>query len=712
MLDFAQPMHFGFSTVIATGGGIDVGFGEILDALVVDEGTDSILLYLENVGDARTFLSALRAAARVKPVVVLKAGRSLEARTADDVPGESSFEQLPIGADAVFDAALTRSGTVRAGNYTQLFAAARILSMGRRPRGNKLAIVSNGRGPGVLAADWVASTNAVLAQFTPETVRALAKVLPAEMDRANPVDVRGDATSERLASVVSTALADANTDAVLAIHVPRPIIDAVEAARAVAAIARHAEKPVLGAWLGALNRQSVDDALEAGGMANFFTPENAVDAFAFVAAYQRNQGWLLEVPSSHAQPDAPDHATAERVRERALAHGVDLLATAEANQLMNAFGVRPIPTFVAETLAEAKAAARKLGYPLQLTLDGAAPTIERSGVANSRALASAYGELLENAVSRPPARWTGSVIVQKSTPPGAGGEFSVILGTDRVFGPVIAIASRVGPQQSIKALMLPPLNRRLARDLLANAGITATCNELVDLLLRVSGIACALPWVRSLSFDRVVIAGAQLHIPIPRVFVDASRQPAPGYRHMAIHPYPVELESSMTLGDGSVLAVRPVRPEDADLERRFVASLSEQTRYFRFFYRMHELSPAMLARFTQVDYDRELALLALRADPEVAASESIVGIARFIAKADHESAEFAVVVSDAWQGRGVGAGLMRALIEAARRKGLRRLVGTVLRANPTMVRFSQRLGFTVADDPQDHELMIAEMQLT
>jgi acetyltransferase len=259
--------------------------------------------------------------------------------------------------------------------------------------------------------------------------------------------------------------------------------------------------------------------------------------------------------------------------------------------------------------------------------------------------------------------------------------------------------------------MLPPLNHRLASDLLREAGMAASEELLVQLLLRMSALACALPWVRTLLLDPVAVVRNRLEIPSARIVVDPRRKPAPGYRHMAIHPYPVELESQIVLADGTKLAMRPIRPEDAELERRFVASMSDQTRYFRFFYQLHELTPAMIARFTQVDYDRELALVALAPDPDGPGHVAIVGIARYIANQDHESAEFAVVIADAWHGRGVATHLMKALIACAKKKGLQRLVGTVLRANHTMLQFSRGLGFTIHDSPEDAEQVVAELPL-
>lgn len=701
MLDFAGPHDIGFSTVVSLGAGIDVGFGELLEALVHDPATDGILLYVESVGDARAFMSALRMAARTKPVVVLKAGRSQEHMPAIDAVGEPSV--LP---DRVFDAALDRAGTVRVRTYTQLFAAARILALGRIPQGDRLAIVANGRGPGVLAADSAVAAGVRLAELGDDTQRALDAFLPAQMSRTNPVDVRGDATPARFADAVSTVLSDPNVDAVVALHVPRPIIRDVEAAQAVASVARDASKPVLGAWLGAIDRPLVKEALDAGHVANFYSPENAVDAFSFLASYRRNQQWLLEISPSQPDPSPPDLRAADDVRRKAKDA---MLLPDDTHKLLAAFGIESAPTHVARTYAQAQAAARALGYPVTLTLETEGNPIERAGLAHGRALERAWRDIAKLRPANPGAR----VAVQRSAPASVAGACAITIATDVVFGPVIAVgaSTRGVASPQARAVMLPPLSRRLAIDLLRAAGI-APHEALVALLLRVSAIACMLPWVRALALDPVVLTGDRVQVASARVVADPARNAEPGYRHMAIHPYPAELEGTIALRDGTVLALRPVRPEDAEIERRFVAGLSEESRYYRFFYRLHELTPAMIGRFTQVDYDRELALLALTPDPESPGGQSIVGIARYIANLDHETAEFAVVVTDAWQKRGVASRLMKALIECARRKGLRALHGIVLRSNQNMLRFVQGLGFVVREDPSDPDQVEAILDLT
>ena len=632
MLDFARSLHIGFSAVISVGGAIDVGFGELLDLLLVDAETDGILVHVEEIDEARPFVSALRAAARTKPVVVLKAGRSLE-------------QVAEISHDAVFDAALTRSGTVRARTYMQLFAAARILARGRIPQGDRIAIVSNGRGPAVMAADSAFDHRLDLACFTDITKTKLDALLNGRASPTNPIDVHGDSPPAHLAQALDIAAGDPNVDAVVALHVSSAVMPALESAQALTAIAAAHPKPIVAAWLGAVERRDVDDALEAAHISNFYTPETAVEALWFLAQYRNNQSMLLEVPPPQPEPQPPDLAPLETLRETLARENRRGVESVEAAQILGAFGL----------------------------------------------------------VVRPQPHATGAV------------ELGLV--TDRRFGPVIFVrpATALSLVQRC-ALMLPPLNARLAADLLAQAAPdgalqrfdTATLDALIDALTRLSALACMLPWVSALAFDAAIASGGQLAVTNARFAVDPERRLLRGYTHMAIHPYPVELIGDVALRNGTIVHVRPIRPEDAALEREFVAGLSEETRYFRFFYRISELTPPMLARFTQVDYDRELALVAL---VDVATNPSFVGVARYIANPDRTSAEFAVVVGDAWQRRGIARVLMRGLIVCAKRRGFERLRGTILRENERMLAFVRTLGFVLEKDPADPAHICATLAL-
>ena len=633
MLDFARPLHIGFSAIISVGGAIDVGFGEVLDLLLVDAETDGILVHVEEIGEARSFVSALRAAARMKPVVVLKAGRSLEA-----VSG--------ISHDDAFDAALRRSGTVRACTYMQLFAAARILARGRIPQGDRIAIVSNGRGPAVMAAETAFDRGLDLARFTDVTTARLDALLNDRPSPNNPIDVHGDAPPSYLAQAVDIAAGDPNVDAVVALHVPSAVTPALESAQALATVAAVHPKPIVAAWLGAIERHEVDDALEAARIANFYTPETAVEALSFLAQYRNNQAMLLEVPPPQPEPQPLDLAPLETLRETLARDDRRGVESAESTQILGAFG------FVVRAQRDATAA-MELG-----------------------------------------------------------------LVTDRRFGPVIFVRPAPAPSLVQRcALTLPPLNARLAADLLAKAAPdralprvdAATLDALIDALTRLSALACMLPWVCTLALEAAIASGGRLAVSGARFEVDPRRRLLRGYPHMAIHPYPVELIGDVVLRDGTTVHVRPIRPEDAALERAFVDGLSDETRYFRFFYRISELTPPMLARFTQVDYDRELALVAV---VDVATKPSFIGVARYIANPDRTSAEFAVVVGDAWQRRGIARVLMRGLIVCAKRRGFERLRGTILHENEPMLAFVRALGFVLEDDPADPAQICATLALT
>ena len=615
---------------------------------------------------------------------------------------------------------MRRAGTVRVKTYAQLFAAARILAMYRISRGDRLAIVTNGHGPGTLAADSAGDRGIALADFSPATEKVLSDLLPRNIACGNPINVRGDATPARMASAVAAALADAQVDAVLVLHVPRPVAGATDMARAVAAVARRATKPVLCAWLGAVDRREATAALEAGGIANFYTPEHAVEAFSFLAAYRHHQEWLLEVPPSQPEPQPLDAAAIERIRLDAASTNRRVLTEMEAHALLAIFGLPVAPAETADTLAEALAAARRLGFPVTLRSDTEAsapqPPVARERLRDGRMLTRAWAKMVGapgNAHRRRP------VIVAKERLLAGGEHVAIGISTDAVFGPVITIGPECAGGGARAVVLLPPLNLRLARDAIRGTGMltaspdadaaAATTEALARVLVQVSALACAVPWVRTLALCPVRVHAGLAEIAGARVTIDARANPATrSYGHMAIHPYPVEMVADVVLRDGTQLRVRPIRPEDAEMERAFVNGLSEEARFFRFFYRLHELTPAMLARFTQIDYDREVALVAIS---EAGAAPMIVGVARYVMSLDQESAEFAVVVADAWQGKGVGRNLMVRLVACANGRGLRRLEGRVLRSNRNMLAFSAALGFEIREGAEDPEQVSVVLEL-
>ena len=433
-----------------------------------------------------------------------------------------------------------------------------------------------------------------------------------------------------------------------------------------------------------------------------------LDALSFLASYRNNQAWPLEVPAPQPEPQPLDLSSIEALRVRLGEQKRTHLTAGEAREVLAAFGIGRFA--VVATLEQATEASQAMHLPLALEFDTGAsmPPSVRRVIRVRRTLGKAFAELAAVAAASPPPAWTGRFVLSEAPRDGADAGVALGVSTDARFGPVIWLGPGHVPQGLARhrSLMLPPLNARLASDLVAAAaapvasGIApAVIEGLADTLTRISALVCALPWVRALTLDPVIVAGARVHVGTATFDVDPSRKLLRGYPHMAIHPYPVELIGDVTLRDGTVLHVRPIRPEDADLERAFVNGLSEQTRYFRFFYRLSELTPAMLARFTQVDYDRELALVALAAQED--GRQAFVGVARYIGNPDRTSAEFAVVTADAWQRRGVARVLMRGLIVCAKRRGFTQMTGSILRVNEPMLEFVRSLGFVLEDDPED-----------
>jgi acetyltransferase len=705
ILDWAHGARVGFTSVVSLGGAMDVDFGEVLDFLVADPATDAILMYVEGIRDARRYVSALRAAARVKPVVALKVGRHASGSRA-----ASSHTGALVGSDAVFDAALRRAGTVRVKTYTQLFAAARVLATERFPEGERLAILTNGGGPGVLAADSAAENGVPLAVLSTETVSSLNAKLPPQWSHGNPIDLIGDAPAERFGAATAAALADPGVDALLAMYSPVAVTAPEDAARALADAARGSRKPVLAAWLGDINPSASRVYLESHGIPNFYTPENAVEAFSFLCAYRRNQEQLMEVPaalSPESEDSRPDLASAAAIRDRALAEGRTLLSEHEAKMLLAAFRLPVTKSLIAKDKQAAVAAAREIGFPVVVKLHSPDITHKsdvggvRLSLQNADMVASAFDDMMRHVRAlRPQARIEGAV-VQPMLRFAHTREVLVGVATDAVFGPVISFGAGGVSVEAVgdTVVALPPLNAMLAHDLMQRTRVfrllagyrnvpAADLEALAEVLVGVSRMVCALPWLKEMDLNPVLGHPGGAIIADSRALIDVEgKAPQPRYGHMAIHPYPAELEGEIRLRDGRAVRVRPIRPEDAGREKRFVERLSARSSYQRFMQVLPQLPPRMLARFTQLDYDRELALVALW-------EGEFVAVGRYSPNQDGVSAEFALCVGDDWQGKGLGHALLERLCEAARAAGYQALYGHILGANREMLELAEHLGFT------------------
>jgi acetyltransferase len=718
LVDGAQASGIGFSSVISMGAGIDLDIGEILDYLTQDEQTRSILIYLESVRDARRFTSGLRAAARTKPVIVLKAGRHPSgAKAATRHTGSA------VDDDATFDAVLRRCGAVRVKTYAELFSAEQLIGTGRLPRGNRLAVIANGGGPCVMAADYAAESGVEIAQLSAPTLAALDACLPAHWPRGNPVDLLGDATASRLAAALAPLLADDGVDAVLTLFSPQQILASDEAARTIIDCAQPSFKPVLTAWLGEIDSIPGRNLAAEARLPVFRSPESAVAAFGTLAQYRMAQDMLLEVPSPLMSGTPPDLEMARTIALEARRAGRRQLNEAEAARLLACFGIPFARTEIATSVEQLIVIAREIGFPVAIKL--LSYDIEHLSdvqgvclnVRSEEDLILEYATLIERVLRlRPDARLEG-VIVQPMIEKRYGRRLMIGVVSEPTFGRVIrfgagGIASEVVQDNAIG---LPPLNRRLAQELVSRTRAARLLQPyrhipgvhteaILDALLRVSELVCALPWVEDLKINPFIADEAGCIAVEARITIDPNRlDPDPRFHHMAIHPYPAQLECVEHLRSGHTLHIRPIRPEDAALEIAFVDRMSERSRYMRFFNTIRGLTPAMLARLTQVDYDRELALIALSA--EKGEAQQIVGVARFAANPDGESCEFAVALDDQWNGRGIATILMERLFEAARDGGYRRMTGCVLPENDAMLKLAARLNFTRGKDEDDPSLV-------
>ncbi|BAP88713.1 CoA-binding domain-containing protein [Burkholderiales bacterium GJ-E10] len=709
ILDWALPNDVGFSSIVSMGSTADVDFGEILDYLVSDPLTESILLYIEGIRHARSFLSALRAAARTKPVFLVKVGRHEAGSRA-----ARSHTGALVGADDVFDAAIRRSGAVRVASIVQLFSAAKALSTQFRPSGNRLAIVTNGGGPGVMASDRAADLGVMLATLSDETQRKLNDVLPPTWSHGNPVDVIGDADAPRYRGAITACLEDPGVDGVMVILTPQAMTEPTAVAETVVDLAGRYPKPLLACWMGDTAVAASRAAFSLARIPNFRTPEPAVEVFSYISTYYQNQQLLVQTAASLSHDATPDVDGARLLIENALGEHRNVLSEMESKAVLAAFHIPIARALVARTPAEALLIAEQLGMPVAMKIHSHDITHKsdaggvRLNLGNAEAIHRAFHEMLDAVQkARPDARLDGVVIEPMVDRPNRR-ELMVGVTTDPLFGPIITFGAG-GVMVEVmgdRTVALPPLNAYLVRNMIGGTRIARLLGAfrqmppvdmaaLESVLLRVSEMVCELPHIREMDINPLLVDEHGAIAADARIAVDYPRPGSEPYAHMAIHPYPIHLVSRQILPDGTDLTIRPIRPEDAALEQAFVHGLSETSRHFRFAGALQDLSPAMLARFTQIDYDREMALIAVVGHGD---TETEIGVARYVINPDGESCEFALVVADAWQHKGISHRLMNALMDVARNKGLRRMEGTVPADNRTMLNLVATLGFRFDTD--------------
>ncbi|MFA6063795.1 MAG: bifunctional acetate--CoA ligase family protein/GNAT family N-acetyltransferase [Gallionella sp.] len=722
ILDWAQINDVGFSSVVSMGSSADVDFGETLDYLVSDPQTQSILMYIEGIRESRRFMSSLRAAARVKPVILIKVGRH-EAGSKAAMSHTASL----VGSDDAFDAAVRRAGVVRVQTVTQLFSAAKALSCGFHPSGNRLAIVTNGGGPGVMATDRASDLGLVMAELSEQTISRLNEVLPSNWSHGNPVDIIGDAQSDRYQHAVAACLEDPNVDGVLTILTPQAMTKPLEAAHAVIELANRYSKPLLSCWMGESQVAESRKAFAHARKPNFRTPEPAVEVFSYLSDYYQNQKLLMQMPEPLSDHTAPDIEGARMVIEGALLDKRRVLSEMESKALLSAFHIPVAQTMVARSPNEALLIAQQLGFPVVMKVNSRDIThkSDAGGVmlslSNAQAVRAAYHDITENIKRNRPGAHMDGISIQPMIVKPNGRELMVGVTNDPVFGPVITFGAGGTTVEVMgdAAVTLPPLNIFLVRDLIGRTQVSkllaafrhmppADMESLERILLRVSEMVCELPMLMEMDINPLIVDEHGALAADARVVVEFRQPSADRYSHMAIYPYPTHLVNRWQLADGTDITIRPIRPEDAELVQAFVRNLSEQSRFFRFMNSVQELSQSMLVRFTQIDYSREMALIAVTEDHGI---EVELGVARYACNPDGESCEFALVIADSMHGKGLGQKLMNALMDAARTKGMKVMEGEVLRNNKDMLHLMERLGFEVNTSIDDDSIKAVRKEL-
>ena len=724
LVEWSMSQPVGFSAVVSLGDALDVDFADLLDYFATDSRTRAILLYVEAIRDARKFMSAARAAARTKPVVVVKSGHGGSPQV---TPAGSTHTQNLARPNAVYGAAFRRAGLLRVRSLHELFAAARTLGQVRPFQGRRLAILTNGGGVGALSVDHLYEQGGTLATLSETTRDALDRILPVGWSRTNPVDLLTDIDADRYAATIDALLADPGNDALLAVNVPTVLSSSSEAAHAVTRVLSQrpghgTRKAVFTVWLG--NDPQAEAVLDAAQVPRYPNESDAVAGFMHLVRHREVQAALMETPPSLPEDFSPDVALARTLVDSALDAGQTWLDPLATTQLLAAYGIPMAPLWRADDaddaariaaplLAEGATVAVKIlspDIPHKSDVDGV-----RLNLANANAVREAAAGILQRARERRPEARIEGVLVQPTVLRPKARELIAGIADDPVFGPVIAFG-RGGTAVEVindQAVALPPLDLRLAHELIARTRVSRVLKAYRDVpaaderavalvLVKLAQLAADIPEIQQLDInpllaDREGVVAVDARIAVAR---GRALHKGRGHPRFAIFPYPKEWERTIELADGQPALVRPVRPEDDAMFREFFTHVTDEDLRLRFFQSVRHFSHEFIARLTQLDYARSIALVAIH--PQ---THEMLGAVRLHADANYEKGEYGILVRSDLKGHGIGWKLMQIMIEYARWLGLKVIEGQVLRENRTMLAMCESLGFTVKLDPDDPTLM-------
>ena len=728
VLDWSLKEMVGFSAFVSVGSMVDVGWGDLIYHLGDDPKTRSIVIYMETIGNARSFLSAAREVALTKPIIVIKPGRTAAAAKA-----AASHTGSLTGSDEVLEAAFRRSGVLRVNNIADLFYMAEVLAKQPSPKGPRLTIVTNAGGPGVLATDALIMGGGELSELTPETMEAYNAVLPATWSHNNPVDIIGDASPERYAKALEIAAKDPGSDGMLVILTPQAMTDPTRIAEQLKPLAKQEGKPVLASWMGGVDVAAGEEILNRANIPTFPYPDTAARAFNYMWKYSYNLRGLYETP---AMPEdsatwTPDRKLVEGLIAKARGEGREILTEFESKQVLAAYGIPVAKTIVAANAKDAVKAADEIGYPVVLKLFSETITHKTDvggvqlNLSNAQAVEQAFGKIQASVTEKAGAQHFQGVTVQPMIKLKDAYELIIGSSLDAQFGPVLLFGTGGQLVEVFKdrSLALPPLNTTLARRMMEQTKIYKALKgvrgrkavdlaALETLMVRFSALVAEQRWIKEVDINPLLASPDGLIALDARVVVHGAAMTLESIPKSAIRPYPTRYMSKWTMKDGTEVVIRPIRPEDEPAMVKFHQTLSERTVYLRYFHLMNleqRTQHDRLTRICFIDYDREMALVAERRKPETGESE-ILGVGRLMKIHGTKEAEVATVVSDQWQGRGIGKELLARLLIVGGDEKLTKLTADILPDNRDVMRICEKLGFTLKHSLDD-EVVRAEFTL-
>lgn len=723
-LEWAKEHNFGFSFFASLGSMIDIGFSDMIDYLGKDPNTASILIYMESISDARKFMSAARSFSRSKPIIVLKSGKSDQGAKA-----ALSHTGTLAGNDDVFDAAFKRAGVIRVKEIEDLFDCAKTLSKQKKPLGNKLAIVTNAGGPGVIATDLLIEKGGEIAEISKKTINELDKYLPKNWSRRNPVDLLGDAGAEKYRKAIELCLEDDNVDGVLAILTPQSMTNSTRISEEIAKIKNSYDKPILAAWMGSQSIRKGKEILEANNIPVFVSPERAVKSFTYLYNYSRNLEQLYETPSTIPHAFNPKNDENKALIKKLIKEKRYVLNNTESREFLSNYFIPVVKQELAKTSKDAIKIARKIGYPVVMKISSP-DIIHKSDVGgvvlnveSDKQVEEDFKRIISDAKKKIPKAKINGIMIEESV----NKKYELIIGCkkDPIFGPVIVFGMGGTAVNIFKdtKVSLPPLNMGLSQRLIEETKIYNLLkgyrgNKPVDIesikfiLYKFAYLVSDFPEIKEIDLNPFSVdenGGVVLDakVILDKNYIEKDSLHKKPYSHLVISPYPKQYIKKIKMKNRKEVLLRPIKPEDEPLEKEMIKAFSKKTQRFRFFGYLKDISHSLLIKYTQIDYDREMAIIA---ELEEGKEKKMAGVVRLISDPYDNSAEFAIAIADPWQGKKLGSQMMDYMLDIAKERNIKTIYAYFLKDNDIMQEMFESRGFRISKE--DEEMNKAELMLS